>query len=311
MLDVLLGVAVGDAIGVPVEFQSRTTLRNDPVTGVRAYGSDRQPAGTWSDDSSMTFCLAEMLCEKLDPQDLANRFVNWKNYGYWSPHGEVFDMGIATSAAISRLEQGVEPTMAGGTDEGSNGNGSLMRILPLVFLLRSTESAARRMRLVSGVSSLTHGHPRSVIACYLYLELALAILEGKGKHEAYNAACEQGARFFGNPDQPIYPKEREVFHRFLSGEIAQSGEDHIYSSGYVVHTLEAAVWSLLNSGDYAGAVLKAVNLGEDTDTTGAVVGGLAGLLYGWQSIPADWLAVLARRGDIEDLAKRMNNKFKV
>ena len=124
--DALLGVAVGDAIGVPVEFKTRKWLLENPVTGMQGYGTHNQPPGTWSDDSSLTFCLAEMLCKKYDLENLANRFINWKNNSYWTAHEEVFDIGNGTSEAIDRLERGVAPAMAGGNGEDSNGNGSLI-----------------------------------------------------------------------------------------------------------------------------------------------------------------------------------------
>ena len=135
----LLGLAVGDALGVPVEFQPRTARRQDPVTGMRAYGTYRQPAGTWSDDSSLTFCLAETLARpggrngEPDLADFARRSINWLYQSYWTATGETFDVGNATRAAIDRLQRGTTPTAAGPRSEFDNGNGALMRILPLVF----------------------------------------------------------------------------------------------------------------------------------------------------------------------------------
>ncbi len=186
--DMLFGVSVGDAIGVPVEFRTRKNLQDDPVTGMRGYGSHHQPAGTWSDDSSLTFCLAEMLCGKYDPNDLARRFVNWEHHAYWTPHGSVFDEGIATSAAIDRLARGISPVLAGGNAEDSNGNGSLMRILPLLFYVRKL-NIDKRFQVVKDISSLTHRHIRSVLACFIYLEIALELLSGREKMEAYQRAC--------------------------------------------------------------------------------------------------------------------------
>jgi len=299
--DALLGVATGDALGVPVEFRSRSLLLRDPVTGMRAYGTHRQPAGTWSDDSSLTFCLAEMLCKGYDLQNLANRFVNWKNYGYWTPHGEVFDIGIATAEAITRLQMGSAPVLAGGTTEGSNGNGSLMRILPLLFYIKDMP-IEERFKHVKEVSSLTHAHLRSVNACFIYLELALAILNGQSKREAYETVCFTLTDFLQNRETPY-------FSRILSEELPQLPIEEIHGTGYVLHTLEAAIWCLLNTSSYSEAVLQAVNLGDDTDTTAAVTGGLAGLLYGWETIPADWLNVLAQRGAIDQLIINLQAKI--
>ena len=305
--DVLLGVATGDAIGVPVEFRSRDELLKQPVTGMQGYGSHHQPPGTWSDDSSLTFCLAEMLCGEYDLQNLANRFINWKNHAWWTPHGEVFDMGIATSVAITKLERGDLPVMAGGSDVSSNGNGSLMRILPLLFFIRD-KNIDKRFLAVKDVSSLTHRHIRSVIACFIYLELALEIQSGKEKKEAYRKTCDTIKTFLDETDT-CTTEEATHFERILSGNIHKLWNEDIHSSGYVIHTLEASLWCLLNSGNYADAVLKATNLGSDTDTTAAVTGGLAGLLYGWETIPPEWISSLARKEDIEKLSKRLNAKL--
>ena len=305
--DALLGIAVGDALGVPVEFLSRSVLDKNPVTGIIGYGTHHQPEGTWSDDSALTFCLAEMLCGEYDLQNLANRFINWKNFSYWTPHGEVFDIGIATSQAISRLEKLIPPTDAGGKDEGSNGNGSLMRILPLLFHIQYMP-AEDRYRSIEEVSSLTHAHTRSIIACFIYLEFALGILNGLPVTEAYQKTCNYINTFLADKIG-VGAKEHHVFSRILSGNIGSFSQSDIHSSGYVIHTLEASLWCILNSVSYEETVLKAVNLGGDTDTTGAVAGGLAGLLYGWQKIPALWVETLARKNDIEDLVTRLNKKM--
>jgi ADP-ribosylglycohydrolase len=307
--DALLGVAVGDAVGVPVEFMSRETLMRAPVIGMRGFGTHQQPPGTWSDDSSMTFCLAEMLCGGYDLDKLARHFVNWKDHGYWAAYGRVFDIGIGTSAAIFRLKTGTSPAKAGGIDEGSNGNGSLMRILPLLFHIADKE-IAERFELVREVSALTHRHTRSAIACFIYLELALEILQGREKRVAYGKICGETKTWLYRSE--IADKEEMgLFYRILSGGLPDMGPEKIYSSGYVLHTLEAAIWCLLTTHNYREAVLKAVNLGEDTDTTAAVAGGLAGLAYGWETIPSEWLGSLARRGEIESLCERLTDKTRI
>ena len=169
--NILFGLAVGDALGVPVEFKSRESLKKNPVTDMICYGTYNQPPGTWSDDSSMAFCLAESLCEGYNPKDTAERFVRWYDEAYWTPHGEVFDVGIATRKAIQRLKEGVEPRLAGGNTEYDNGNGSLMRIMPLLVLTRGS-SPEQAMQMTEEVSSITHRHPRSVLACHYLLMLA-------------------------------------------------------------------------------------------------------------------------------------------
>lgn len=310
----LLGLAVGDALGVPVEFQQRAALAAEPVTTMQGYGTHNQPAGTWSDDSSLAFCLAESLCQGYDLGDLARRFVNWNEHGYWTPHGTVFDIGIATSQALRRLASGVAPVLAGGAHEDDNGNGSLMRILPLVFALRHLPIHERYQR-VADVSSLTHRHIRSVLACFLYCEYALELLKGADKHSALKALKQRMP--FLEAERSIDAMELDHFHRILERRVShyevrpltEYYEAEIASSGYVVHTLEASLWCFLTTDSYKEAVLKAVNLGSDTDTTGCVTGGLAGLYYGLESIPAEWLQPLARRTDIEDLAQRLGTSL--
>lgn len=298
----LFGVAVGDALGVPVEFMSRSTLKKNPVLDMRGYGTYHQPPGTWSDDSSLTFCLAEALTEGYDLDVIAGNFVKWVEAQFWTPRGHVFDIGIATREAIRRLAHGVNPLLAGGTAESSNGNGSLMRILPLLFEVYD-KPMDQRFEYTRQVSSITHGHIRSILACFYYLELALLFLEGKDKWTACNTLRTFLPPFFSSLSVPA--GEIATFTRLLNGNIAELAEADIFSSGYVLHTLEASLWCLLTTDNYPDAVLKAVNLGEDTDTTAAVTGGLAGLLYGMDQIPASWINQLARKDDINLLADRL------
>jgi ADP-ribosylglycohydrolase len=307
--DALLGLAVGDALGVPVEFHSRELLARDPVTNMREYGTHGQPAGTWSDDSSLTFCLAETLVKGYDLQDLANRFINWRYHAYWTAHGKVFDVGNATHTAIHFLSQGVPPTVAGGTDEDSNGNGSLMRILPLLFYIRDFDINDRYQH-VRDVSSMTHGHIRSIACCFIYLEIARNILKGDSPVKAYLNAIAEVNQYFREKDL-LNSTELEILAPILSGSLIDTPFSEIHGTGYVVHTLEAAIWILLHTKTYADAVLSAVNLGNDTDTTAAVVGGLAGMHYGWEEIPAEWLNILAGKDRIEELIANLQVKFKI
>ncbi|MBD2716083.1 ADP-ribosylglycohydrolase family protein [Microvirga sp. STR05] len=299
----LLGLAVGDALGVPVEFQSRAARHTDPVVGMRAYGTHHQPAGTWSDDASLTFCLAETIADGFSVRKLAETCCRWYYDNLWTPHGTVFDIGITTREALHKFKSnpGGSP-LAGGTDEYSNGNGALMRILPLAFY-QTELPLESRFQLIWDVSAVTHGHIRSAIACWLYLEIARHLRSGLAPGEAYTALCRDAPGQLSRLQVPA--TETDQFGRILSGQLPQLAVTAISSGGYVVHTLEAALWCLLRYSSYPETVLAAVNLGDDTDTTGAVAGGLAGLRYGEAAIPAEWLAALARRADIEDLRQRM------
>jgi len=309
----LLGLAVGDALGVPVEFIGREARRHDPVVAMRGYGTHHQPPGTWSDDSSLTFCLAETLAlpsgrtGQPDLADFGRRAINWLDNSYWTAHGEVFDVGNATRYAIQNLRAGVAPTQAGPRSELDNGNGALMRILPLVF--HDTWQAKNldlnaAWALTEAVASVTHGHPRSSLGCFLYLLVARGLLSGSAPAAAYGQMQQLANSWLQSGSIPAVVQDK-YYKIVLMGNIADLPEAEIKSSGYVVHTLEAALWCLLTHDTYAATVLAAVNLGDDTDTTGAVAGGLAGLAYGEAAIPAEWLAVLARRADIEDLAARL------
>ncbi|NML64370.1 ADP-ribosylglycohydrolase family protein [Hymenobacter sp. RP-2-7] len=310
----MLGLAVGDALGVPVEFASREARRRDPVLGLRAYGTHHQPAGTWSDDSSLTFCLTETLARSgglagaPDLADFARRAINWLDNAYWTATGETFDVGNATRAAIDRLRRGTPPTQAGPRSEHDNGNGALMRILPLAFH-RAWQAApldlAAAWALTEAVACVTHGHPRSTLGCFLYLLVARGLLQGLGPAEAYAQLRALANEWLQTQAKAPVFYEWPKYGRVLDGSLPMLPESEISSSGYVVHTLEAALWCLLRHDNYPATVLAAVNLGDDTDTTGAVAGGLAGLAYGEAGIPAEWRAGLARRPDIEALAERL------
>lgn len=296
--DILYGVSVGDALGVPVEFESREYLKKNPVTKMCSGGVHDQGTGVWSDDSSLSFCLAEAIIEGYDIHNLANKFIKWKNEGYWTATGEVFYIGNTTRQSIINLSEGVHPNIAGGLDEIDNGNGSLMRILPLVILLKDLP-IEKRFELVKEVSSITHSHTRSVISCFYYLEFALQIMEGIDKFEIYENLKISISNFLNSNE--IYSNELIHFDRLLNGNINELEEELIQSGGYVIQTLEASIWCLLTTNNYEEAVLKAVNLGGDTDTTAAVTGGLAGLLYGFESIPKTWVVSIRKRNKINKL----------
>jgi len=310
----LLGLAVGDALGVPVEFISRHVRHRDPVTGLRGYGTHHQPPGTWSDDASLTFCLAETLARSgglagaPDLADFGRRAINWLDNGYWTAHNQRFDVGGATRAAIQSLKAGVAPSQAGPRSEFDNGNGALMRILPLVFhqtWQAETLDLNAAWALTEAVASVTHGHPRSTLGCWLYLLVARGLVKGVAPAAAYQQMQDSANYWLHKQAKGPVFYEWPKYGAVLDGSLPDVTEAAIKSSGYVVHTLEAALWCLLKHDTYAATVLAAVNLGDDTDTTGAVAGGLAGLAYGEAGIPAEWLAGLARRADIEDLAQRL------
>jgi ADP-ribosylglycohydrolase len=299
LLGGLWGAVIGDALGVPVEFESRAQVARHPVTGMRGYGTYNQPAGTWSDDSSLLICTVESLLSGFDTQDMAGRFVRWLDEGYWTPWGKVFDVGGATRRALYRIKQGVAPdaSQAGGDDEQSNGNGSLMRILPIALRFADA-SPSELVEYAHRASSLTHRHPRSQMACGIYCLIVAALLKGADPQAAYLRAIQAAQTIY---QQPPYTGEMSGLARLLSGQLERVPEADIRATGYVLDTLEASVWCLLNTYTFEQTVLRAVNLGDDTDTTGTVTGGLAGVYYGLGAIPTEWLASLARHKDLSRL----------
>jgi ADP-ribosylglycohydrolase len=315
IIDALLGLAIGDSLGVPVEFKSRETLDQNPVKGMLEFGTHHQLAGTWSDDSAMAFCLAESLCDGYNLNQIGQYFVLWYDSGFWSARGEVFDVGISTAQALNQFKRLKDPLISGNFGEDSNGNGSLMRILPLLFYLRDKE-ISERFETISAVSAITHGHIRSIIACFIYIEFALELLNGAEKVQAYKN-MQITINSFLKQFKICDEVELNRFHRILENAygdyeirpILDYKEAEISSRGYVIDTLEASIWCFLKFDNFSDSVLKAVNLGGDTDTTGCVTGGLAGLYYGSSSIPTAWLNVLAKKDNIIDLGKRLNDKY--
>jgi ADP-ribosylglycohydrolase len=303
----ILGLAVGDALGVPVEFQSREELRKNPVTDMRGYGTYNQPPGTWSDDTSLTLCLLDSLAhKKIDYADIMQRFLSWIDDGKYTAHDEIFDVGIATRKALQHFRKGTAPLKCGGTSENDNGNGSLMRILPLAFYLHPfwREDFTRveeSVGIIHNVSSLTHAHKRSQIACGLYLSIAKNLFDETDLHNAIYTGLETAKEYYEN--EKGYTDDLKHYKCIFNINFAKLPEKEIKSTGYVVDTLEAALWCLLNTDNYKDCVLKAVNLGDDTDTVAAVAGGLAGMFYGVDGIPKEWLEKLARRDYIEKLCE--------
>jgi len=304
----VFGVAVGDALGVPYEFLNRDEMDKQPARDMVGFRVHNQPPGTWSDDSSLTFCLMDSLCDGYNLKDIASKFEKWFYENLWTPRGYVFDIGITTRDAIMEFKKGMTPQYCGGLDEYSNGNGSLMRILPLAYYLKNEKDDDKRYEIISNVSSITHGHFRSVFSCFIYIEYVLLLLEGKEKYEAYEVLRITVNDYVARNKFSL--EEVSLFSRILEEDISTQDRFNIKGTGYVLRSLEAAFWCLLNSESYEEAVLKAVNLGVDTDTTAAITGGLAGIYYGYDQIPETWKFQLARFEDIEKLIVRFENSLK-
>jgi len=294
---ILLGLACGDALGVPVEFSPRGSFE---VSGMQGWGTHSQPPGTWSDDTSLALAFAASLVPGgFDVQAAGRNFRNWLFKACFTPFGKVFDAGSTTVRAINAMKSVPSPELAGCRGERDNGNGSLMRIAPLVLPLLDVPEPAVRFETVRKASSLTHAHPLSCACCFVFVEYLLLLAGGRSKEDAYRKLCVEFAEGFPF----IGDTEAEKLAIVLKGLLTMVPRPAVQSGGYVLHTLEASLWCLLTTESYAEAVLKAVNLGSDTDTTGAVAGAAAGLCYGVEGIPSVWLGQLAKAEEIRRMAR--------
>ena len=274
----VLGSVVGDALGVPAEFMSRREMQKHPVTAMRSGGAHQQPAGTWSDDTSMVLCTMDSLMEHgVDYEDQMQRFSRWLSAAENTAHGEVFDVGITVQKAIHCFDRGRPPVFCGDRAENACGTGSLMRIFPTALYLcgqYSLESLDHHAaEIIHNTSYCTHAHPRCLMACGIFCNVIFALCSGKPLQEAVQRGVSDALAYYRRTDF-----FRWVYREFTSLQsIHRWREQEVKSSGFVLHTLQAALWCLLTTKSYDQCVLKAVNLGEDTDTTAAVAGALAGL----------------------------------
>ncbi len=295
---------VGDALGVPVESTPRNEHSLCSFKNMLGYGRYDHPQGTWSDDSSMILCTMESLLRgTYDIEDLGKTFCQWIFDAHWTPDGYIFDAGLTTFLALDRIRNsGVSARHSGGKSEEDNGNGSLMRILPAALYF-SGEQVPVMLEHVHEVSAVTHAHPRALIGCGIYsLLVRELLLSGGDKSLALRRAASHALEFYGN--NGAFSPDLSHYMRILSLEILRLSEGEINSSGYVVDTLEASIWCLFRHDSSYDVIMSAVNMGLDTDTTGAVAGGLSGLVHGMDSIPSEWLTSLARQKEIEDLINR-------
>lgn len=281
----LLGLACGDAVGTTLEFQPRGSFA--PLTDMVGGGPFSLKAGQWTDDTSMALCLAESLITKqaCDPQDQIARYANWYQWGYWSSTGHCFDIGMATRAAIQEFLRSGN-ALAGSADPCSAGNGSLMRLAPVALMYGHDEAQLQDMAALS--SRTTHAAPECLDACRLFaVALSRALAGGDKQQVLALSSLELDS-----------PRIREIAQGTWMGK----SREQIGSSGYVVHSLEAALWCFARHDSFEAAVLEAANLGDDADTTAAITGQIAGAFWGRGGIPAHWLAKLHQEQDIRGLA---------
>lgn len=288
----LLGLACGDAIGTTVEFSPRGSFQ--PVTDMTGGGPFALKPGQWTDDTSMALCLAESLLTKggFDPADQMGRYLNWWKWGYLSATGHCFDIGMTVQDALSRFSYSGNP-YSGSIKAQSAGNGSLMRLAPVVLFSHPDMNNVHKYAADS--SRTTHGAPEAVESCQLFAEIISAALSGKPKNELL-----QGLQF-----KPLLEKTAAI----ASGAFIAKPEAEIKGSGYCIASLEASLWCFFNTDSFEAAVLRAANLGDDADTTAAITGQIAGAYYGASAIRPDWVEKLSMREDIKEMANKLYERF--
>jgi ADP-ribosyl-[dinitrogen reductase] hydrolase len=291
----LLGLAVGDALGTTLEFKAPGTFK--PITDMVGGGPFGLRPGQWTDDTSMALCLAESLIEKrgFDPKDQMDRYCRWWKEGYLSSTGTCFDIGITVKTALAYYLRTGEP-FAGSPDPFTAGNGSLMRLAPVVLAFRRNFELA--IHNAGESSRTTHAAPTTVDACRYFAGLLLGALEGRSKEELLSS-------FFCPAPDRAYWKRHSLspeIAEIADGSFKQKEPPVIIGSGFVVRSLEAVLWAFHRSDSFRERALLAVNLGNDADTTGAIYGQLAGAFYGADAISEDWVERLARREFIAETA---------
>ena len=308
----LLGHACGDAMGVPVESETRRKLENTPVTEMHGFGVHNQPPGTWSADTSLTVATMESMTrlKKIDLEDIMRNFVDWYSGDKFTANDYTFDFDPITAEAIKNFLKGYRAQDCGISDEYANENGALIRMLPVaayIYLTRGNNFDNDAMKIVHEITALTHAHPRTLIACGIYCLIAAEIFDGQNLQVAFSNGVDKAKNFYSTQEN----FQGEWFHyEFLTDKnFAATPAKNIVSRVYVIDNLKAALWCLLNTDNYKDLILKAVNLGGDTDTVAAIAGGLAGAFYGVEQIPQSWLDVLKKKDYLQKISADFYNAF--
>ena len=306
--DSLYGFIVGDTMGVPVEFEDREKLINKPVTSMLGYGSHDVEEGVYSDDTSMTLATMDSIIKQngiINYNDIADKFCNWVNNNEYTATNKVFDIGMTTKyALIKYFNNKIDATMCGGTNINEYVNVSLMRMLPiaLYFFYKNIKDDNQIITLVKNLSSITHAHDISILGCYIYVRYVISLLETKNKISSYH--------FIKKLDYSMFIEEVKLeYSRILFSDISTLNINDINSSGYVVDTLEAVFWIILNCSSYNESIIGAINLGGDTDTIGAITGSIAGILYGYDNISKRWISKLKNKDYIDEIIIKFENTF--
>lgn len=310
----VFGLALGDAVGVPFEFQKREFVKSYNLNKMWGYGTHNQPVGTWSDDTSLVLAtLDAMSCNIGSFERVMDNFKSWLRSGKYTALGHRFDVGGTTALAIERYCAGVDLALCGEDHEYSNGNGSLMRMLPVAYYMwlhRGLKIDESTVGMIGMYSSLTHAHEISKECCVYYVYVALYLMaEGAnlGLQTAIKKAIDAVEAYYKAHGGSSVLKARGIYSL---KDVLGLDEGDIRSTGYVIDSLEASLWCMYHSTGVKNAVCKAVGLGGDTDTIGAITGSLAGLYYGWADIPSNWLEKLKSKPIILDICNRFFEKYR-
>lgn len=302
----LIGFAVGDAMGLPLEFMDRETLMKNPATEMKQ--KEGLPLGMFSDDTAMTIATMDAIIKDngIDSKHIMDNFVDWVVKGKYSATNKCYGIGKTTLQAITKYVNSkdfISPNRCGITDIKSNGNGSLMRMLPIaLYSYNKKLSDFEIAKLTNEISSLTHAHEISKIACYIYIKYIHFILDGLNPQDAYKELQKSNYYFY---------KEENLsyFDRILKINIKNLTLDNLKSTGYVVDTLETVFWLILNTSSYSQTIIGAINLGGDTDTIAAIAGSISALIYGYDSIPSKWKNKLMHKDELLHLAKAFDDSI--
>lgn len=313
--DSLIGFAVGDALGVPVEFLTRDEVRRLYLTDMigcdwflpfKSQWSEIIPSGAWSDDTSMLIAGMDSIVENngiVDYDDIMQNFLNWWEHNQYCSIDMAFGLGGCVSESLERYKSGCSALECGGTGIYDNGNGSLMRILPFsLYAIKTGMPEKETADFIGKASSVTHAHDISKMSCFIYTEFMRTIIHSGDKMLAFeNILKIDYSKYFS--ENAVYAHRKILNPDFVNIKDTEIAEEN----GYVIATLESVLYSILNTYNYESAVLTAVNMGYDTDTVGGITGSLAGILYGCENIPERWLEVLRKKSELEELAEKFEN----
>lgn len=306
IFNALVGHVIGDAIGTPVEFFMRKYLQENKVTEILGnIGQHHEPIGSWSDDTSMELALVDSIINtnQINYEDIMKNFLDWIENGKYTPTNHAFGVGRSCLKAIYNYKKGTPALECGNLEEQHMSNGSLMRILPIALYSYSKKLSLEEIeKITKNVSSLTHRQDAVHLACFMYVLFVIDLLNGLDKETAYQ---NLKARNYDYEQESI-----DLYSRIIKDDIRDLSLDEINSSGYIVDTLEASLWCLLKNNNYEDTIVEAINLGQDTDTIAGISGSMAGIIYGYDSIPERWVNKLQHKDEIFKIFHKFEQKLK-